>query len=83
MNHKIILFLVCYLGFVQISNCQSSNSDSVPAHEFRYTNPITRDTSLSMRDYCIIKVRDKWYCTGTSRSNLDRPQSGSTPAGVR
>ena len=57
MNHKIVLFLVCYLGFVQISNCQSSSSDSVPAHEFRYTNPITRDTALSMRDYCIIKVR--------------------------
>lgn len=34
--------------------------------EFRYTNPITRDTSIAMRDHCIIKVGDLWYCTGTS-----------------
>lgn len=34
--------------------------------EFRYTNPITRDTSISMRDHCILKVGAKWYCTGTS-----------------
>jgi xylan 1,4-beta-xylosidase len=27
---------------------------------FRYTNPITRDTSISMRDHCIIKIGDKW-----------------------
>lgn len=33
---------------------------------FRYTNPITRDTSIAMRDHCIIKVGDLWYCTGTS-----------------
>ncbi|HTN36004.1 MAG TPA: family 43 glycosylhydrolase, partial [Arachidicoccus sp.] len=35
-------------------------------HVFAYTNPITRDTSLSLRDYNIIKVGNKWYCTGTS-----------------
>lgn len=34
--------------------------------EFRYTNPITRDAGLSMRDHCIIKVGDMWYATGTS-----------------
>jgi beta-xylosidase len=33
---------------------------------FTYCNPITRKTELSMRDYYIIKVDDKWYCTGTS-----------------
>ncbi len=33
---------------------------------FRYTNPITRDTAISMRDHFIIKVGDQWYCTGTS-----------------
>jgi xylan 1,4-beta-xylosidase len=33
---------------------------------FKYTNPITSDTSLSMRDHCILKVGNKWYCTGTS-----------------
>ncbi len=35
-------------------------------HEFKYTNPITRDTAIAMRDHCIIKVGSKWYCTGTS-----------------
>lgn len=35
-------------------------------HVFEYTNPITTDTATSMRDYCIIKVGNKWYCTGTS-----------------
>ncbi len=34
--------------------------------EFRYTNPITRDTTIAMRDHCIIKVGKKWYCVGTS-----------------
>lgn len=36
------------------------------AQEFKYDNPITRDAGISMRDHCIIKVGDKWYCTGTS-----------------
>jgi xylan 1,4-beta-xylosidase len=39
---------------------------STSSHIFRYTNPITRDTSISMRDHFIIKVADKWYCVGTS-----------------
>lgn len=43
---------------------------------FCYTNPITRDTSLSMRDYFIIKVRNKWYCTGTSHPVWIGPNPG-------
>lgn len=35
-------------------------------NEFRYTNPITRNSALAMRDHCIIKVGKLWYCTGTS-----------------
>ncbi|MBC7888217.1 MAG: family 43 glycosylhydrolase [Ferruginibacter sp.] len=35
-------------------------------HVFRYTNPITRDTAISLRDHFIIKVDKKWYCVGTS-----------------
>jgi len=41
-------------------------SGNPACHVFRYTNPITRDTAISMRDYYIIKAGDKWYCTGTS-----------------
>ena len=33
---------------------------------FSYTNPITRDTAISMRDHFIIKVENKWYAVGTS-----------------
>ena len=36
------------------------------SHIFKYTNPVIRDTSISMRDHFIIKVGNKWYCTGTS-----------------
>jgi xylan 1,4-beta-xylosidase len=35
-------------------------------NEFRYTNPITRDSAISMRDHFIIKVDKKWFCVGTS-----------------
>lgn len=34
--------------------------------EFRYTNPIIRDAGMGMRDHCIVKDGDRWYCTGTS-----------------
>jgi xylan 1,4-beta-xylosidase len=34
---------------------------------FKYTNPITRDSSQSMRDHCILKVGERWYMTGTSQ----------------
>ena len=45
-------------------------------HEFKYTNPITRDTSIAMRDHCIMKVGDKWYCTGTSLPVWTGPNPG-------
>lgn len=45
-------------------------------HVFRYTNPITRDTAISMRDHCIIKVGEKWYCTGTSNPVWTGPNPG-------
>lgn len=33
---------------------------------FSYTNPLTSDTSIAMRDHFIIRVGNKWYATGTS-----------------
>jgi beta-xylosidase len=36
------------------------------SHIFRYTNPITREPALAMRDHQIIKVGDTWYMTGTT-----------------
>ncbi len=35
-------------------------------NSFSYTNPITRDPVMSMRDHQILKVEDRWYMTGTS-----------------
>ena len=43
---------------------------------FTYTNPVTRDTATSMRDYFIIKVGDKWYATGTSNPVWTGPNPG-------
>src|SRR6516164_6179496 len=40
--------------------------DTGGVHTFRYTNPLTRDTTISMRDHFIIKVGCRWYCVGTS-----------------
>src|SRR6185312_2477465 len=44
----------------------SAATDTGGTHVFRYTNPITRDTAISMRDHFIIKAGAKWYCVGTS-----------------
>jgi beta-xylosidase len=33
---------------------------------FRYTNPITRDPALALRDHFIMKVGQQWFMTGTS-----------------
>ena len=36
------------------------------SNTFRYTNPITRDPAIAMRDHQILKLGDVWYMTGTS-----------------
>ena len=60
----LLLFACSSIAQENLNNVASN--DSAVSHVFRYTNPITRDTSSSMRDYCIIKVGKKWYSTGTS-----------------
>lgn len=75
-------FFACSIVLIWSSvNCLAQQLDSsklgkTAKHEFRYTNPITRDSSLSMRDYCIIKVGDKWYSTGTSNPIWTGPNPG-------
>lgn len=66
MSYKLNLFWSLLLTsgcFAQISISEGALKNG---GTFSYTNPITRDTSISMRDHCIIKVGEKWYCTGTS-----------------
>jgi len=59
------LLLMATSGFSQV-NDNTKTPGSKPANVFRYTNPVTRDTAISMRDHYIIRVNNKWYCTGTS-----------------
>jgi len=65
---KLLYTAYCSLSFLGLyaQQLKENVSGNDGKHEFRYTNPITHDTSISMRDHCIIKVGDKWYCTGTS-----------------
>src|SRR5476649_2060162 len=57
-------------------NSPNRNIKDPGTHVFRYTNPITHDTTISMRDYCIIRVGDKWYSTGTSLPVWTGPNPG-------
>ena len=60
------LLLISSVDFAQSQINTGQSTSGKPTHVFRYTNPITRDTTISMRDHCIIKVGNLWYCTGTS-----------------
>jgi beta-xylosidase len=80
MNCK--LFISCSLiilssgGFAQVNTNKGSSTENIANTVFCYTNPITRDTSISMRDHCIIKVGNQWYCTGTSNPVWIGPNPG-------
>ena len=67
-------------SLLALASCDLSLSaaEAVAAtkHVFRYTNPITRDAALSLRDHCIIKVGQTWYCTGTSNPVWTGPNPG-------
>ncbi len=70
------LFLLAFSCFAQERTHTITSTDSAVTHVFCYTNPITRDTSISMRDHCIIKVGNQWYCTGTSNPVWTGPNPG-------
>lgn len=57
--------LISSLSFAQINPFGLPLTTS-GKKEFRYTNPITRDSAIAMRDHFIIKVDKKWFCVGTS-----------------
>jgi beta-xylosidase len=73
---SIILLAFSSVCYGQIQKDIYHAEKSITKNIFCYTNPITRDTSLSMRDYCIIKVGNKWYCTGTSHPVWIGPNPG-------
>ncbi len=79
MKKGIILLFIALFGILMTGLARQPGDDKpveVKTREFRYTNPITRDTAISMRDHCIIKVGDKWYCTGTSNPVWTGPNPG-------
>lgn len=65
--NKIKQFLITSLiaispsCFAQENTTNQTLNAEETKHEFRYTNPITRDSAISMRDHFIIKVGSKWY----------------------
>lgn len=61
-----ILLVLSSSCFAQVIPVNRVLADSADYHVFRYTNPVTRDTGISMRDHYIIKVGNQWFCTGTS-----------------
>jgi len=69
-------FVFTTICFAQEQTNKNASTDSTAKHIFCYTNPITRDTSIAMRDHCIIKVGKKWYCTGTSLPVWTGPNPG-------
>jgi xylan 1,4-beta-xylosidase len=79
-NYKVILVSILILlstgCFAQVKSSKVTSEVKTTPNVFRYTNPITRDTAMSMRDHCIIKVGDKWYCTGTSNPVWTGPNPG-------
>ena len=70
------LFLLAASCFAQVNTNNGISTENSGTQIFRYTNPITRDTSVSMRDHCIIRVGKKWYCTGTSNPVWTGPNPG-------
>jgi len=75
VNLFFSLLLVVSSGIAQVApGCKVNKPTGT--HQFKYTNPITRDTSISMRDHFIIKVGNKWYCTGTSAPVWTGPNPG-------
>jgi beta-xylosidase len=69
--------LQCSLLVLALSgNTLAAASDGPAPRVFRYTNPITREAGLSLRDHFIIKVGAQWFCTGTSNPVWTGPNPG-------
>jgi len=70
--------LLLMLAIATSAFCQmrTASDSSAGQHTFRYTNPVTRDTAISMRDHYIIKVGARWYCVGTSNPVWSGPNPG-------
>jgi xylan 1,4-beta-xylosidase len=68
MRNQLFLFIFIFSSvcFAQKGAAGKEIKTGTASKEFKYTNPMTRDSILSMRDYMIVKSGGKWYATGTS-----------------
>ena len=80
VNCRLIIawsvFVLLPSCFAQVPRNDATSAVDSATHVFRYTNPITRDTAIAMRDHCIIKVGNQWFCTGTSLPVWTGPNPG-------
>jgi len=80
MPLRSVCFAASILLVTAAARAQVPSATAEPApvarRVFRYTNPITRDPALSLRDHCIIKVGTQWFCTGTSNPVWTGPNPG-------
>ena len=78
MPNKTAFIIIASFSFITTFSQSNSPDNAVNkmTKVFRYTNPITRDTAISMRDHFIIKVENKWYCVGTSNPVWTGPNPG-------
>jgi hypothetical protein len=77
MFKSILAFLLLTVTISSVA-AQVEDHKTSAKKEFRYINPITRDSAISMRDHFIIKVDDTWYCVGTSNPVWTGPNPGVT-----
>lgn len=75
-NKCWMLFFSLQAAAICFAQVHPADSVKTKSNQFKYTNPITRDTAISMRDHFIIKVGEKWYCTGTSNPVWTGPNPG-------
>jgi hypothetical protein len=61
---------------VEMAATATLPSSQQSERSFRYTNPLTRDASQSMRDHMFLEVGDGWHLTGTSHSVWGGQNSG-------
>ena len=73
----IYLCLVLIIeSFLMLSAQEECSIEQKPKKTFKYTNPITRDSDLSMRDKYNIKVDSLWNCVGNSNPIWEGPNPG-------
>nr|WP_315158614.1 family 43 glycosylhydrolase [uncultured Flavobacterium sp.] len=72
----LLFFILSAVSFAQKNDSAKELKINASDKVFKYTNPITRDSIFSMRDYMINKVGDKWYATGTSNPIWTGPNPG-------